>query len=778
MLTATHTKGGMSLSSNLKKQLTNILDEVSTIKELQSIPYFQDESDRMRDRLTDDEFRIAVVGEFSSGKSTFINAMLGQDILKHATTETTAAVTRIINVESDDPRRMTGCVYTRDGNVLQISNLNDLKEYTTTQSERYKDHVPDVIDYVEIYLPFMKINRPVVIVDTPGLNGMADGHREQTIALIQRAHSCIYLIPRGGLGESDIRLITYLTRFQKNFIFIQNFIDELQESEGDSVAEKLSEQHSILSHKIFSQNSECVFEICGISALMELASADHNINRLYADSPNVLTSEDRIKLHNQSGFDKFWDIMNRTFQEDHMDEIQYGGSKRAIANWIQSLIDKISKQEQQAREFFETSRDKHSLEKLEHLREKILSGEQRQRENLQDFIIARGDEIRGEECENLKKKIEDLIIKKYDEMNKIHDIESLDRFEKELPSNIDNDIRSIINDANIKLQQKFQTLYQVLLTKIDEYRGVNSGANLNIESLTLTSLPQSQPSFNITQNRIDNWNKEQEVNKDELGRLYAESKHLDKELSLAKLTAASVQNAQQEIKVQMETDLYKMGSRPPAREYKKSYTYYVPHGGLGIIDSLFGDKEVTGFRIDHDDSAGEMWDQKRAQIQNAFAIRNDSLNKELASAKRRIKYLSDNLDINQEKLKSVSDRIKRLEQTIALEKEKLITEKKYAAEEYMNLRKSSLKKQITSYLLSEESGILTKIELNIKSFAEETEQSFIKLADKQFTEAFNQKLLWIDQVTQEKKPLILQQAEKLNNIVRHLTKIHEEMGLC
>lgn len=184
------------MSSKRKQRLFSILDEVSGIKELQDISGFREEVDRLRSRLSDDEFRIAVVGEFSSGKSTFINAMLGQDVLQHTTTEATAAVTRIVNVTPEDPRRMTGRMITKTGKEFRMSDLNDIKEYTTTQSELYKGLVPEEIAFVEIYLPFMVLSRPVIPIDTLGLNGMADGHREQTVALIQQAHTCIYLLPR------------------------------------------------------------------------------------------------------------------------------------------------------------------------------------------------------------------------------------------------------------------------------------------------------------------------------------------------------------------------------------------------------------------------------------------------------------------------------------------------------------------------------------------------------------------------------------------------------
>lgn len=41
----------------------------------------------MLERLKTNTFRLAVVGEFSSGKSTFLNAIIGKDILKHGVQE-------------------------------------------------------------------------------------------------------------------------------------------------------------------------------------------------------------------------------------------------------------------------------------------------------------------------------------------------------------------------------------------------------------------------------------------------------------------------------------------------------------------------------------------------------------------------------------------------------------------------------------------------------------------------------------------------------------------
>ena len=88
---------------------------------------------------------------------------------------------------------------------------------------------------------------PIAFVDTPGLNGMADRHREQTIEQIEHAHACVYLIQARGLTKSDLDFISEeVGNYQNTFLFVQNFIDELSALEGESIADKLREQQEII----------------------------------------------------------------------------------------------------------------------------------------------------------------------------------------------------------------------------------------------------------------------------------------------------------------------------------------------------------------------------------------------------------------------------------------------------------------------------------------------------------------------------------------------------
>jgi len=132
------------------------------------------------------------------------------------------------------------------------------------------------------------------------------------------------------------------------------------------------------------------------------------------------------------------------------------------------------------------------------------------------------------------------------------------------------------------------------------------------------------------------------------------------------------------------------------------------------------------------------------------------------------------VDANQTKARSIEEAIRRLGDKIALEREKLEQEKRQAAQEYLDLRRTSLRQQIQAYLLGE-SGVLAETEESMKSIAEETEQAFISLAMDRFTQALEQKLQWVQETMQEKSPEILRQAENLSETGRRLREILKEM---
>src|SRR6476659_2866652 len=61
-------------------------------------------------KLESEKFHLVVLGEFNHGKSTFVNALLGQDVLPTGITPTTASINHVVFADQPNARvvLMTG----------------------------------------------------------------------------------------------------------------------------------------------------------------------------------------------------------------------------------------------------------------------------------------------------------------------------------------------------------------------------------------------------------------------------------------------------------------------------------------------------------------------------------------------------------------------------------------------------------------------------------------------------------------------------------------------
>src|SRR5262252_2185179 len=55
-------------------------------------------------KLADERFALVVLGEFNHGKSTFVNALLGADVLPTGITPTTASINHVVHADRPTAR--------------------------------------------------------------------------------------------------------------------------------------------------------------------------------------------------------------------------------------------------------------------------------------------------------------------------------------------------------------------------------------------------------------------------------------------------------------------------------------------------------------------------------------------------------------------------------------------------------------------------------------------------------------------------------------------------
>lgn len=117
---------------------------------------------------------VAVVGQVKAGKSTFINALLGDDLAKTGTTETTATI-NYFRYGQPDPARPVRCHW-RGGGYEDVGRdfLDGLQGNDIETLRR-----ADGIRFLEYFLPNPYL-KEVTLIDTPGTGAVVGEHQDRT----------------------------------------------------------------------------------------------------------------------------------------------------------------------------------------------------------------------------------------------------------------------------------------------------------------------------------------------------------------------------------------------------------------------------------------------------------------------------------------------------------------------------------------------------------------------------------------------------------------------
>ncbi|WP_394238303.1 dynamin family protein [Niallia oryzisoli] len=173
----------------------------------------------------EDELSIMVVGEFNAGKSTFINALLGQKILSADVVPETAVVTKLTFGKS---RKVIA--HFLDGHTTVYDDIW-FYQLTAEKDGNFKT-IRHQLSYVELQLP-LEILREFTIIDTPGLNAINEYHTKATERFLGRADFVIFLFHVLHVGTKTE--MKWLKKFHKKKIYPFGIINQIDLMEDDEL---------------------------------------------------------------------------------------------------------------------------------------------------------------------------------------------------------------------------------------------------------------------------------------------------------------------------------------------------------------------------------------------------------------------------------------------------------------------------------------------------------------------------------------------------------------
>ncbi len=178
--------------------------------------------------LESGEVSLVVLGEFNHGKTTVVNALLGEEVLPMGITPTTSVITHLVHGE--EPRARLKPPRQADFEELDYDDLGETIRDATEDG--------DEPEYVEIAHPNEFLGDGLKLVDTPGVNDISRQKVEITYGYVPRADVILYVLDATQiLKKSEVVFIRerLLKANRDRILFVLGKIDALDEEEAREV---------------------------------------------------------------------------------------------------------------------------------------------------------------------------------------------------------------------------------------------------------------------------------------------------------------------------------------------------------------------------------------------------------------------------------------------------------------------------------------------------------------------------------------------------------------
>lgn len=263
-----HTHDGTANSADFGQLLTQAAACIETPSAAQA--KILERLSSLRERLASARFQLAVLGQFKRGKSTVLNALLGQSVLPIGVVPVTAIPT-FIESAADLTIRVTHVSGKTE--ELEPKSVEELREELARfVTEEANPRNTLNVARVDVFLPSELLERGVVLIDTPGVGST---HRHQTAAADAVLPECdaalLVVSPDPPITEVEIEYLTRIRQTVARLIVVLNKIDIIEAQDREKAVAFLRD--ALVDHGGFDPFTP-VFSLSARDALRAKQSGD------------------------------------------------------------------------------------------------------------------------------------------------------------------------------------------------------------------------------------------------------------------------------------------------------------------------------------------------------------------------------------------------------------------------------------------------------------------------------------------------------------------------
>jgi len=279
-------------------------------------------------KLDEEQFILVVVGQFKRGKTAFINALLGKELLPSAIIPLTSIITIVEYGEE-----LKAEVYFANGKKEIISPA-DLSQFIT---EKYNPHNQRGVDYVRVFYPSAYLNG-IKLVDTPGIASIHEHNTKATYDYLPEADAAIFLVSVDPpITKAEFDFLNDIKQYVGKIFFVLNKIDtvgEKDKKESLEFTQKIIEEHiSIPDIQLFPLSTKIALE----------AKINKNENLLASSGMPVFEKVLDNFLVKEKGDILLQSIMNKSLGMIERELLVLNIKQKSLGESADSLNEKLKK---------------------------------------------------------------------------------------------------------------------------------------------------------------------------------------------------------------------------------------------------------------------------------------------------------------------------------------------------------------------------------------------------------------------------------------------------